>query len=160
MILLVAVGKMKANPDYAGLANLCATYVKRCQPWVPVNVIELPESPAKTVALAQQQEWESLQPYVQKAGQCLLWTEQGKAKSSPDFAHWVQQQRDIHGFSTAAPWVWIVAGPTGPAPALKAACQHTASLSAMTFPHLVARLLVLEQLYRALAIQHGSAYHK
>ena len=153
MILIVAVGKMKSSQAYAGLDKLCQTYLKRVQPWCPTQLVELPESnPEKEAS--------SLAPYLTKASQLLLWTEHGQTMSSPQWSHFIQQQRNTWGFSAANPWVWVLAGPAGPAPELVAQSHHQVSLSPMTFPHLVARMLVLEQLYRGLAMQQGVPYHK
>jgi 23S rRNA (pseudouridine1915-N3)-methyltransferase len=153
MITLVTFGKMKSSPDYAGLDALCHMYLKRVQPWCPVQLIELPESTPEREAT-------TLAPYLAKASRLLLWTEHGQTMASPGWSAFVQQQRDTWGFSAASPWVWVLAGPAGPDPTLVAQANHTISLSPMTFPHLLARVLVLEQLYRALAMQHGVAYHK
>ena len=54
----------------------------------------------------------------------------------------------------------MIGGAEGIAPALKARARWKLSLSPMTFPHELARLLLLEQLYRALTIQQGGPYHK
>jgi 23S rRNA (pseudouridine1915-N3)-methyltransferase len=160
MIQVVCLGKMKASPDYQGLSTLCQSYVKRVQPWCPVQLIELPESRRPDIQTAQADEAALLSPYVQKARQVLLWQEHGQQSNSPDWAHWLTQQRNLHGFSVANPWLWIIAGPSGPHASLVAASHVKRSLSPMTFPHLIARLLVLEQLYRGLAIAHGVPYHK
>jgi 23S rRNA (pseudouridine1915-N3)-methyltransferase len=154
MIQLVCIGKMKASPAYAGLDALCQTYLKRVQPWWTTQLLELPESRTTTQELA------ALTPYLKKAQQVLLWTEHGQTWTSPAWSHWLIEQRDAAGFSEANPWLWIIAGPQGPDPGLVSQCRQKASLSAMTFPHLVARMLVLEQLYRGLAMANGVNYHK
>jgi 23S rRNA (pseudouridine1915-N3)-methyltransferase len=73
---------------------------------------------------------------------------------SPGLAQFLQQQVRDHTL------VFAIGGPAGVSPRLEQQADHTLALSVMTFPHEVARLLLVEQLYRAQTIlQHGK-YHK
>jgi len=80
----------------------------------------------------------------------------GRQASSEELAELLQQweeqgQRKI---------TFIIGGPLGLAPSIRQSADAMLSLSAMTFTHEMARLLLLEQLYRACTIRAGSQYHK
>jgi 23S rRNA (pseudouridine1915-N3)-methyltransferase len=160
LIHIVTIGKMKQSREYAGLAALCDMYLTRVQGWCPVKLTELTESHLPDAAMAQAEEARLLAPYLKSAAQMLLWHADGKRMDSVQWSEWIDKQRNCHGFCAARPWVWVIAGPSGPAPALSAQAHAKVSLSAMTFPHLLARVLVLEQLYRGLSLIEGTQYHK
>ena len=85
----------------------------------------------------------------------VVWDEKGTPLSSIDYAGFLQRvARDGYDL-----WM-VVGGPLGVSDAVRRAAHHVFSLSAMTFPHDVARLLVAEQTYRALSILRGEPYHK
>jgi 23S rRNA (pseudouridine1915-N3)-methyltransferase len=83
----------------------------------------------------------------------VLLTEEGTTYTSVAFA---QQLRD----SGSQRLAFVIGGAEGLDPALKARASWRLSLSPMTFPHELARLLLLEQLYRASSILQGGPYHK
>ena len=63
-------------------------------------------------------------------------------------------------YSLGARVYFIIGGPFGLPPAIQQAADELLSLSAMTFPHEMAQVMLLEQLYRAVSIQHNRKYHK
>ena len=85
--------------------------------------------------------------------QLVVLAEEGQTFNSPAFA------KRLEG-SGSERLALVIGGAEGLDPALKARASWTLSLSPMTFPHELARLLLLEQLYRALTIQQGGPYHK
>ena len=80
----------------------------------------------------------------------------GRQASSEDFAKLIQQWEE----QGRRKITFIIGGPLGLAPSIKQSADALLSLSAMTFTHEMARLLLLEQLYRACSIRAGSQYHK
>ena len=81
---------------------------------------------------------------------------EGKERSSEDFAKLLSTWEH----SSAKHLVFVIGGSYGLDPALKAEAWVRLSMSPMTFPHHLARVMLLEQLYRAFKIQEGSSYHK
>ena len=81
---------------------------------------------------------------------------EGKLLSSEQFAHLMTEQFQKEG----ARLNFVIGGPEGLPSALKVKASFLLSLSPLTFTHQLTRLILLEQLYRFLEIQKGSAYHK
>lgn len=93
---------------------------------------------------------------VDRGAFLLVWDEKGRQLDSMQLSEFVNGlQRDGHSH------VWMVlGGPLGVSSRLLAEADSVLSLSRMTFPHDLARLLVVEQLYRAFTILKGEPYHK
>lgn len=89
------------------------------------------------------------------AAVCAL-DERGKTLSSPDFAAMLARWRD-EGRGAAA---FVIGGADGIAPDLVARADVTLSLGRMVWPHMLVRVMLAEQLYRAAAILAGSPYHR
>lgn len=81
---------------------------------------------------------------------------EGQECTSPELSAMIERCTD-GGFSEI---IFVIGGSDGLPEAVKAACHKRLSFSRLTFPHRLARVILLEQLYRAQAITHGSAYHK
>lgn len=81
-------------------------------------------------------------------------TEWGKKRTSVEFAQWTEQLLE-----RPSKIVFIIAGAEGFSEAFLKQCQERISLSDLTFPHKLARLLLIEQLYRAQTIRVGHPYH-
>ena len=137
---VIAVGKLKDR----GLEQLCATYVKRVQPYARVCVVEVKTADALRKRLA-----------TIRGGATVLLDERGEQHTTLKFAGWVEQWRakslskvalcigDAHGFSDQD----------------RRAATHLLGLSRLTLPHRLARLILLEQLYRACSLLAGHPYH-
>lgn len=82
--------------------------------------------------------------------------ERGKIKTSPDFAADLARYRD-NGRSDLA---FIIGGADGIDPALRARCDASLSFGKMVWPHMLVRVMLAEQLYRAASILAGSPYHR
>ena len=157
-ITLITVGKLKEKFYLAASEE----YKKRLGGYCRFQIVELPEaklpedpSPAE-IAAGLEKEAELILSKVPKSAWFCVFTPEGKLLSSEALA---QQLKDVKlsGKSSAC---FLIGSSFGMASRVKAAANLRLSMSPMTFPHHLARVMVLEQLYRAEAIQAGSKYHK
>lgn len=157
-ITLIAMGKLKEK-FYISASE---EYKKRLGAYCRFNLVELPEcrlpedpSPAE-IAAGLEKEAEAILAKIPKGAWFCVFTPEGKTLSSEDFA---QKLRDVKnaGKSSAC---FLIGSSFGMAPRVKERADFRLSMGPMTFPHHLARVMVLEQLYRAEAIQAGSKYHK
>ncbi len=170
-IQIVAVGKLKGGFSYlqAGMDD----YIKRMKPYAKVSIVEVPDEPILPSVTPEQvmaREGERLLPYVRRAAYAIALSERGETYSSEQFSAAFFDRLQNHSRANppnggianpeAAPIIFIVGGPLGLTPGILEQCQWTVSLSRMTFPHPLVRLILLEQLYRAFRIQRGEPYHK
>ncbi len=86
---------------------------------------------------------------------CIALDEFGKEYTSIEFSQWLSTQEQSLGSC-----VFVLGDSPGLSKAVKKMCRYTIALSKMTFTHEFARVLLLEQLYRAITIQRGHPYHK
>jgi 23S rRNA (pseudouridine1915-N3)-methyltransferase len=138
-IRILAVGKVRKVWVLEGIA----TYLKRLP---GLQVVELRDA-------GKAKEAEAVLAALQPGEQLVVMAEEGQTFDSQAFAERLEG-------SGSERLVFVIGGAEGIDPALKARASWKLSLSPMTFPHELARLLLLEQLYRALTIQQGGPYHK
>lgn len=157
-ITLIAMGKLKEK-FYLSAA---AEYEKRMKGYCQFRIIELPEirlpedpSSAEISAALDKEADMVLQKIPKGAWFCTL-TPEGTMLSSEALAAKLKEVK-LSGKSSAC---FLIGSSFGMAPRLKKMADFKLSMSSMTFPHHLARVMVLEQLYRAEAIQAGSKYHK
>ncbi len=157
-IRLITVGKLKEK----FYITAAAEYEKRLKGYCQLHLIELPEaklpddpSPA-TIQAGLEKEAELILSKIPKGAWFCTLTPEGKLLSSEALA---QKMSDVKlsGKSCAC---FLIGSSFGIAQRLKDMADMKLSMSPMTFPHHLARVMVLEQLYRAEAIQAGSKYHK
>ena len=147
---LIAFGRLRLEPCRA----LEAHYLAMIRAHARMEVIELPEGKGDAVKQLRD-EAERLRPKLKAAGRAILLDPAGKAFSSEAFAVWLGERMD-RGERLA----FALGSSHGFDPGLKAEIPEKLSLSPMTFPHELSRVMFLEQLYRAFSILKGSPYHK
>jgi len=140
---VIAVGKLKSAP----LAELCRDFSGRLERMGRLDVVELPDGPAERANARVEKALES-----RRAAHIYALAEEGRARSSEAFARELWASRGGRA-------VFVVGGAYGLGEAVKARANELLSLSPMTFTHEMARLLLLEQLYRAASIHSGGKYH-
>ena len=157
-ITLITMGKLKES-FYISAA---AEYAKRLSGYCKFTLLELPEcrlpenpSPAE-ISAGLEKEADLILSKIPKGAWFCVFTPEGKLLSSEDFAKQLKTVKNI-GKSSAC---FLIGSSFGMAPRVKQRADFKLSMGPMTFPHHLARIMVLEQLYRAEAIQAGSKYHK
>ena len=157
-ITLITMGKLKEK-FYISAA---AEYVKRLGASCRFQLLELPEvrlpdapSPAEIQAGLEKEADVILSKIPKGAWFCVL-TPEGKLLSSDALADKLKDVK-VSGKSSVC---FLIGSSYGMAPRIKDKADFRLSMSPMTFPHHLARVMVLEQIYRAEAIQAGSKYHK
>lgn len=166
-IQIIAVGRMKSGFSY--LTPGIEDYLKRLKAYAPVSIVEVPDEPilpSKTSEQIMEKEAQRILPYMAKAAYSIALSERGDELNSEKFsaAFFNKLGGDpsnggIPG-ADSGPIIFIVGGPLGLHQTVLSKCQWTVSLSRMTFPHPMVRLILLEQLYRAFKIRKGEPYHK
>ncbi|MBL8643208.1 MAG: 23S rRNA (pseudouridine(1915)-N(3))-methyltransferase RlmH [Rhodospirillaceae bacterium] len=149
-ILIVAIGKSKPGPE----KDLLAEYAKRL-PWA-LDVKELAQGKDASAEARKAREAESMLSAVPEGSTIIALDERGTSESSEKFAARVGQWRDA-GARTLA---FLIGGADGHGDAVLKAAKHKLSLGAMTWPHMLVRGLLAEQLYRAHSILTNHPYHR
>ena len=157
-ITLIAMGKLKEK-FYLSAA---AEYEKRMKGYCQFKILELPEtrlpdnpSPAE-ISAGLEKEADLILTKIPKGTWFCTLTPEGKLLSSEALADKLKDVKNS-GKSSAC---FLIGSSFGIAQRIKDKADFKLSMSPMTFPHHLARIMVLEQLYRAESIQAGSKYHK
>ena len=157
-ITLICMGKLKE----AFYTSAAAEYEKRMKGFCTFRLLELPEvrlpenpSPAQISAGLDKEADMILSKIPKGAWFCTL-TPEGKLLSSEQLASKLRDVK-LSGKSSAC---FLIGSSFGIAQKVKDIADFKLSMSPMTFPHHLARVMVLEQLYRAETIQAGTKYHK
>lgn len=155
---ILAVGKVKEAYWQAALAE----YLKRLGPYRPVEVVELPDEkadPAQTPALIEQarrREGERILAALKPGAHLVALWENGEQLDSRALSERLARL-DHEGAREAA---FVIGGANGLDPAVLARADWKLGLSRLTLPHQLARVVLVEQLYRAERIRRGEPYHK
>lgn len=145
---IVAVGKLKER----FWTDACAEYVKRLQPYAATRVIEVPDNnPVREAeAILRALDGKLAQAHV------ILLAIEGKQRGSENLAAHLDELA-LHGTSEVA---FVIGGSDGVTDAVRARADETLSFGPITLPHNLARVVLLEQLYRTRKISRGEPYHK
>lgn len=151
-IRVVAIGK-----DRSGLfAPAVEEYAGRLARYLRFELVEVPEARRHAgTPRAKDEEGEALLARLGERERVVLLDERGAEETSAAFARrverWIGRGQDV---------ALVIGGADGLSDALRARGQETVALSRMTLPHRLARVVLLEQLYRAMTILRGEPYHK
>ena len=155
--IILSVGKLKEKP-YREMAD---EYLKRLSRFGKYEEIELPDLPegGGSAALEEQvktKEGEAILSRIKPGDHVIALTIPGKQTDSPALAKHLQELRT----NGAGRIVFVIGGSLGLGKNVLERADEEMSMSKMTFPHQLARVMLLEQLYRAEKINAGERYHK
>lgn len=157
-VSIICVGKMKEK----FYIEAAAEYGKRLSRFCKLEIIELPEDrlpedPSKAqIEAALAKEAETIRAKLPSGAMIVAMCVEGKTRSSEELAALMEQSANQGGSHV----VFLIGGSFGLHPSVKALAAVKLSMSPMTFPHHLARVMLLEQIYRAYQINAGSKYHK
>ena len=142
LLHIVAVGKLRSRE----IAALCADFAKRLGAYAKLKITEVADSDPAGEGKLILRELDK-----ERTAEVVVLAEEGRTFTTAEFA-----ERLKHCDTKV---VFVVGGPFGLAPEVKARAKLLWSLSPLTFTHELARLLLLEQLYRTLNLNAGGSYH-
>lgn len=152
--ILLAVGRTQDRR----FQDIIDEYAARLRHYLPFEMQAIPElKQTRNLSEAEQRDREAelIRRALQPGDHVVLLDDHGRERRSIEFARWMQKRM------TAAPrrLVLIIGGPYGFAPSIHSLAQEEISLSQMTLSHQMIRLVIVEQLYRAMTILNGEPYH-
>ena len=157
-VYLICVGKLKEK----FYLEACGEYSKRLSPYCKLTVVELPEerlpqNPSQAqIQQALEKEGRAIRAKLPPGSSLVCLCVEGRLCSSQELAGMVRACEN----GPARHLAFVIGGSYGLAQSLKSEAFINLSMSPMTFPHHLARVMVLEQIYRAFKINEGSSYHK
>ena len=158
IVSIICVGKMKEK----FYIDAAAEYVKRLSRFCKLEITELPEDrlpddPSQAqIDAALAKEAVAFRAKLPPSAYIIAMGVEGKTRSSEELASLMAQSAN-QGESHL---VFLIGGSFGLHPSVKALAAVKLSMSPMTFPHHLARVMLLEQIYRGYQINAGSKYHK
>jgi 23S rRNA (pseudouridine1915-N3)-methyltransferase len=153
-LIIVAVGVRM--PGWVNEAF--SEYTKRIPPTARLDLVEVkpePRSEGKPVERMLELEAARITASVPERVKTVALDERGREFSTVQLARWLERRID-EGIDTA----FLIGGPDGLAASIKDGAETTLRLSSMTLPHGLARVLLAEQLYRAVSILRNHPYHR
>lgn len=151
-VIVICVGKIKAS--YYKQAYI--HYLELIKKWRKIDCIEVKDSDnALPIAQRQLHEGRNILSQIKTDEKAILLTEKGENIDSLHFAQLFKKHddREIKRI------IFILGGPFGVSEDVSAKCVHKLSLSSMTFPHELARVMLMEQIFRAQTILYNFPYH-
>lgn len=154
-ITVVAVGKLKER----FWADACAEYVKRLSAYASIKMVEIPDrDPAKTGGeeAGRALEGKAILAAIPERSHVVLLDIGGKERSSEEIASHLNDLL-LRGESSIT---FVIGGSCGVSSEVRARADERLSFGRITLPHNLARVVLLEQVYRAFKIMRGEPYHK
>ena len=157
-VYLICVGKLKEK----FYQDACAEYIKRLSPYCRLTLVELPEEklpqdPSQAqIDAALEKESQAIRAKLPPSTSLVCLCVEGRLRSSEELARYLADS----AAQGASHIVFLIGSSFGMHESLKRQAALRLSMSPMTFPHHLLRVMLLEQIYRAYQINAGSRYHK
>ncbi|WP_454918315.1 23S rRNA (pseudouridine(1915)-N(3))-methyltransferase RlmH [Xanthobacter sediminis] len=157
-LVLVCVGRLKAGAE----RDLVARYLERARAagralgFSAVDMVEIAESAARRAEDRMSEEGAAILAAVPAAAALMVLDPRGKNLTSEDFAHRLGALRDGGTGALAL----VIGGADGLSDAVRARAAPLLAFGAATFPHQLVRVMLAEQVYRAVTILAGHPYHR
>ena len=157
-ISILTVGRMKSGAERELYQKYADRVGKAGKPFhlSDLKLVEISESKSADRNQRMDDEASQLRLSAGVDAQIILLDERGKDISSREFASLLMQYRD----EGATKLCFAIGGPDGHGEAMKKASTKSIRLGAMTWPHQIVRILLIEQIYRAITILSGHPYHR
>lgn len=153
-VTICAVGRMRAGPEIDLVSDYAKRFDRTGRPlgFGPLSVSEVEDKKGGGMS----GEAALLRRSLPADAICVVLDERGKIESSISFAERMSDWRDT-GVRDLA---FVIGGADGIDPLLRAEAHHALSFGKMVWPHMLVRVMLCEQLYRAVSILAGSPYHR
>ncbi|UPH72144.1 23S rRNA (pseudouridine(1915)-N(3))-methyltransferase RlmH [Abyssibius alkaniclasticus] len=153
-VLICAIGRQKGGPEAALITDYLTRFERtgRALGLGPAEIVELDDRKGGGMAA----EADLLRTAIPRAARIMVLDERGKQPTSPQFAETLAGWRDTDNRELAI----LIGGADGLHPGLRAQADYALSLGKMVWPHMLARVMLAEQLYRAATILAGGPYHR
>lgn len=158
LVEIIGVGKLKEKYLVDGINE----YAKRLKPYIKFQIIEVPDEKAPDhlsdaeVQIVKDKEGERILAQIKPDAHVVALTLDGKLWSSEDLA----SELDKLGTYGTSHVVFVIGGSHGIADSVLRRAQQKLCFGRMTLPHQLMRLVLVEQVYRAVKINRGEPYHK
>ena len=146
-IKIVQVGRDK----YEYISLFKKDFINRLKRYFKIDEVIIKESRRGDKLNRIMKEGDEIKKHIKKDSTVIVLSQEGRGMSSPEFSEFIYKMSSI---------TFVIGGSDGLSGGVKNRGDHIISLSNMTFPHHIAKILLLEQLYRAATIRHNQKYHK
>jgi len=153
-VSIVAVGRLRAGPERALIDDYLTRFTRSGRPLGlgPAQVIEVEDKKGGGMAA----EAPLLARAVPQGALRVVMDERGRTLSSPEFARQIADWRDAGRGEVS----FVIGGADGLDPGFRAEADFALSFGTMVWPHMLVRVMLAEQLYRAASILAGAPYHR
>jgi 23S rRNA (pseudouridine1915-N3)-methyltransferase len=157
-LTIAAIGRMKSGP----MADLVDIYAKRIRQAgkaagiTALNIVDFPESRKPTAPARAGEEAELLMNATPSGSVLIALDERGKPLSTAEFSRIIKNELQ----SGNQDLVFAIGGPDGHAAKFRTNAKYTVSFGHMTWPHMLVRVLLAEQIYRVVTILVNHPYHR